>query len=95
MNYFSENTPNSVQLALKEKIKLIRRNQKISQEELAHRSGVSFGSVKRFETTGQISMESFLKLLHVLDRLDEMGRILNSNENLSQIEKLFGNKTRK
>jgi transcriptional regulator with XRE-family HTH domain len=95
MNYFSENTPNSVQLALKEKIKLIRKNQKISQEELAHRSGVSFGSVKRFETTGQISMESFLKLLHVLDRLDEMGRILNSNENLSQIEKLFGNKTRK
>jgi transcriptional regulator with XRE-family HTH domain len=95
VNYFSENTPNSVQLALKEKIKLIRKNQKISQEELAHRSGVPFGSVKRFETTGQISMESFLKLLHVLDRLDEMGRILNSNENLSQIEKLFGNKTRK
>lgn len=36
---------------------------------LAERSGVSAASLKRFETTGQVSLESLLKLAHALGRL--------------------------
>lgn len=40
----------------------LRRRRKISQKELAARSGVSLGSLKRFEQTGEISLQSLTKL---------------------------------
>jgi transcriptional regulator with XRE-family HTH domain len=75
------------------KVRALRRQNKYSQAELADRSGVSLGSLKRFETTGQISLESFLKLLHILDRLEEFDSILKPLENMETIEKLFSSKT--
>lgn len=75
------------------KVRALRRQNKYSQAELADRSGVSLGSLKRFEATGQISLESFLKLLHILDRLEEFDTILKPFENMDNIEKLFSSKT--
>lgn len=40
----------------------LRRRRKISQKELASGSGVSLGSLKRFEQTGEISLQSLTKL---------------------------------
>ena len=42
-----------------------------TQTECATRSGVSLGSLKRFERTGQISLESLLKLAFVLECLGD------------------------
>lgn len=95
MEFYLENTPSTILTKLKDCFKTIRRQQKISQEELAHRSGVSFGSIKRFETTGQISMDSFLKILNVLGKLEEMNKLLNSEEDFSKIERLFSTKSLK
>jgi len=62
MSRFSINkTPKDVQSELVDKVKSIRKTNGLSQEKLALRSGVSLGSVKRFETTGQISLDSLLK----------------------------------
>lgn len=47
-----------------------RKKMKLSQEQLSVRSGVSLGSLKRFEGTGKISLESLLKLAMALDNLD-------------------------
>lgn len=44
----------------------IRRAARISQADLAARSGVSLGSIKRFEHTGNISLESLIKLAYAL-----------------------------
>ena len=44
----------------------------ISQEKLAAMSGVSHGSIKRFETTGQISLISLTKIAMALDIADEL-----------------------
>ena len=74
--------------------KTLRKQAGFSQSELAKRSGVSLGSLKRFETTGQISLESLLKLVDVLNRLDDFDFILKPIENLKEIEKLFSDKTR-
>ena len=41
-----------------------------SQQTLAQRSGVSLGVLKKFERTGKISLESLLKLAHVLGELE-------------------------
>ena len=90
MNFFrSEKQPQEIMLLLALRVKNIRKNKGISQFELAQRSGVSLGSIKRFEQSGKISMESFLMLLHILGRLEEMDSILMEGENLAEIEKLF------
>ncbi len=75
--------------------KSIRKKLKYSQSELASRSGVSLGSLKRFETTGKISLESLLKMADVLNRLADFDVIFKPIDNLAAIEKLFSDKTRK
>ena len=74
--------------------KVLRKQAGFSQSELAQRSGVSLGSLKRFETTGQISLESLLKLTDVLNRLNDFEALLQPLGNLDAIEKLFSDKTR-
>jgi len=66
----------------------------MTQTELAERSGVSLGSLKRFESTGKISLESLLKLLNILGSLHEFENILKIGEDLKSVEKLFSDKTR-
>ncbi len=87
-------TPRSVLKNTAVKVRALRKQNKYSQLELADRSGVSLGSLKRFESTGLISLESFLKLLHILDRLEEFDAILQRSEDLAAIEKLFSNNTK-
>lgn len=79
-------------LALKHKT--IRKQAGLTQGELARRSGVSLGSIKRFELSGQISLESLLKLVQVLNRIGDFELILKPTENLKEIDKLFSDKTR-
>lgn len=88
-NYFIHKTPNQVQSELAERFRKLRKSKKISQSELANKSGVSLGSLKRFEQTGQISLESVLKLAHFFDRLDDFDTIFSINEDFAAIEKLF------
>ncbi|HOO83350.1 MAG TPA: helix-turn-helix transcriptional regulator [Prolixibacteraceae bacterium] len=71
----------------------LRKSKKMSQSELAERSGVSLGSIKRFERSGQISFESLLKLAHVMDRLNDFDSIFLKKE--TEIpENLFSDKMR-
>ncbi|TRX38548.1 helix-turn-helix transcriptional regulator [Flavobacterium sp. ZT3R18] len=87
--YSLNKTPNQVQIELAEKFRLLRKSKKTSQIELANKSGVSLGSIKRFEQTGQISLESLLKLAHLFDRLDDFDLVFKTNEDLKVVEKLF------
>ena len=57
---------------LAQRIKNIRKRRSISQEKLSSMSGVSYGSIKRFETTGQISLISLTKIAMTLDIADEL-----------------------
>lgn len=92
--YSVSKTPTAVMQELVLKTQQLRRKSKISQLELAKRSGVSFGSVKRFETTGQISLESLLKLAYFFNRLDDFSTVFQIDSDLDNVEKLFSNKTR-
>lgn len=51
-------TAEELDMKLAQRVRNIRRRRKISQEELSRMSGVSYGSVKRFEATGKISLLS-------------------------------------
>ncbi|WP_395076949.1 helix-turn-helix domain-containing protein [Flavobacterium sp.] len=87
--YNIDKVPTEIQQELASKFREIRKNKKISQTQLANKSGVSLGSIKRFEQTGQISLESLLKLAHLFDRLNDFDSVFKPQENLKEIEKLF------
>lgn len=52
-----------------------RKYYSLTQEQLAKKSGVSFGSVKRFENTGEISLKSLLKIAFILDSQTEFDKL--------------------
>ena len=60
---------------LAQRVRNIRKRRSISQEKLAIMSGVSYGSIKRFESTGQISLISLTKIAMALDIADELRNI--------------------
>lgn len=53
----------------------LRKRKKLSQRELAAKSGVSLGSLKRFEQSGEISLQSFTKLAIALGVEDELDNL--------------------
>lgn len=65
--FFNPKTPNDIAKELVEKIKQHRKKLKISQAQLATKSGVSLGSIKRFESKSEISLNSFIKILIALN----------------------------
>ncbi len=89
INYSINKIPSQTILEIAHRFKKIRKNQKLSQSQMALRSGVSLGSLKRFEQTGQISLESLLKLAHLTDNLQDFDALFEEKEDLTAIEKLF------
>jgi transcriptional regulator with XRE-family HTH domain len=87
--YSLEPTPYEAGLQIAQRHRALRKRLKISQKEMAERSGVSLGSLKRFESSGKMSLESLLKLLHLLGRLSDFDKVLEEKENLDDIEMLF------
>lgn len=95
MNEYTINKiPSDVLNDIALKHRYLRKQLKLSQVELSQRSGVSLGSIKRFESTGKIALEALLKLVFVLGRLEDFESVLTPKDSLIHIEKLFSNKTK-
>jgi transcriptional regulator with XRE-family HTH domain len=62
--------PHEMAEHLAKKVKDKRLSMNLSQQTLCDRSGVSHGVLKKFESTGQISLKSLLKLALVLRDLE-------------------------
>ncbi len=63
---------------LAQRVRNIRKRRSISQKKLSEMSGVSYGSVKRFETTGQISLLSLTRIAMALDMAEEMRNLFTN-----------------
>ena len=72
---------------LAQRIRNIRKRRSTSQEKLSAMSGVSYGSIKRFEATGQISLISLTKIAMALDIADELRSIFTqvSYKNIQEV----------
>lgn len=68
----------------------IRKRRKISQETLSKKSGVSLGSLKRFEQSGEISLQSLTKLAIALDIENELDELFSEVPFLSIEEVIYG-----
>lgn len=72
---FLNKTPVEIEELISSRIRMIRRRRKISQQKLSELSGVSLGSVKRFESTGEISLLSLAKIAIALDLERDLGNL--------------------
>ena len=77
---FLPKNSNDIMQELKDKFKVQRKSLGYTQQELATRSGVSLGSLKRFESSGQISLESLLKLAFILECLGDFEKVCEPKE---------------
>ena len=68
-----------------------RKARKLSMEKFAEISGVSLGSLKRFENTGEISLVSLLKLAIVLDCAEEFEQLF-VKEHIMSIQEIIDGK---
>ena len=71
MEQFVWETAEELDQKLAQRVRKIRKRRSISQEKLSSMSGV----IKRFETTGQISLISLTKIAMSLDIADELRNI--------------------
>lgn len=80
---FNKKTPKEINQLIAERIRKIRRRRKISQKRLSEKSGVSLGSVKRFENSGEISLISLTKIAVALELDGELERLFEDAPYLS------------
>jgi transcriptional regulator with XRE-family HTH domain len=73
-------TPQEMLKKIAEKARAKRLSLDLSQRTLSERSGVSYGVLKKFERTGQISLESLLKLAVILGSLDDFETVFSPNK---------------
>jgi transcriptional regulator with XRE-family HTH domain len=88
-NYSISKVPSQIQMELAKKFRDLRKYKKFSQQELATKSGVSLGSLKRFEQTGRISLASILQLAHLFNRLEDFDLVFKLDDDLEKVKKLF------
>ena len=81
--YFSFNAPSDIALNLAKRIKAIRKRRKITQKQLATRCNVSYGSLKKFEQTGEISLISLIKIAMELNIANEIENLFTQPTYLS------------
>lgn len=72
MHKYIWETPEEINMKIAANLRRIRKRLGISQAKLSELSGVSYGSVKRFESSGQISFLSLTKLAIALGTVDEI-----------------------
>lgn len=68
-------TPEEINQKVADNLRLLRKRYKWSRQKLSEMSGVSYGSIKRFEETGNISLLSLTKIAVVLDAVDDIKKI--------------------
>lgn len=67
----------NLQYQLAQHLKRLRKQQKLSRQALEKMSTVPAPTIKKFETTGQISLRQFLLLWECLDNIDRLAMLLS------------------
>ena len=82
MDRLSLLSAHDVQARLAATLRERRRAQDLSRAALSEQSTVPPSTIKRFETTGQISLRQFLLLWQCMDRLDRVAALAERPESL-------------
>ena len=81
-------TQDEVSAMIVEQMKKRRKEGKLTQEQLSRKAGVSLGSLKRFETSGEISLRSLIKLAIALGCEDDFSSLF-AKKQYSSIQEIL------
>ena len=84
-------TPKELGMEIAANLKKLRKQRKLSQIALAEKAGVSYGSMKRFEQTGEIALESLLKIAIVLGETEPFEALFKPTE-IKSIQEIIDGK---
>ena len=96
-NLVEDFNPKALAQGIAQRVRVRRLELNLTQQALAKRSGVSLGSLQRFENQAEISLKSLLKLAVALNATAEFKQLF-SVANYQHIEEVIANqqnKTRK
>ena len=81
-------TPAEMALSAAERFRSLRKRKKISIKTLSEQSGVAYSTLRRFESSGEISFVALIKIASVLDCDDQINTLF-SNTVPSSIEEIL------
>lgn len=73
-------SPTDISTQIANRMQKKRKANKLTQIQLAEKSGVSLGSIKRFERLGEISLSSLVKIAFILDCEDDFDALFARKE---------------
>lgn len=68
-----------------------RLSQNLSQRNVYERAGIASSTFKKFEQSGESSLLRFIAILRAIGRLDVIEQLLNTEPQLSPMQRLTGN----
>ena len=77
-DFVSIATEQSVVSSLVERYKKRLKELKMTRKDMAEKSGVSYGSLRRFEASGEISLSSLLKVCRVMGCIEDFDNIFKN-----------------
>jgi len=92
LKILNKNNPDSIAKELAMRVKKQRLSLNMTQQMLADKSGVSLGSIKRFEQQGLISLQHILHIAVVLNAAEDFANLFtrpnyNSIDELAKLKK--------
>jgi transcriptional regulator with XRE-family HTH domain len=92
---FVIDSPVAVMCSIAKRVKERRLEKNLTQKDLASRSGLSFGSYRRFETKGEISLRGLVMIALTLEMTDGFDSLFSTRSYSSMSELLSHKKIQK
>lgn len=80
MDILNFKTTKEICMEIAKNARVKRKGMKLTQEEFSKKAGISLGSLKRFERTGMISLESLVKIAFACDCTAELEQLFSRRE---------------
>ncbi len=90
--FLSEYNPKDLALKIALRARQMRLSMNKTQQQLADQSGVSLGSLKRFEHSGEISLQNLLKLAVALESTLAFKEIFKENQSYKSVDDVLKQK---
>jgi|UniRef100_UPI004048336B transcriptional regulator with XRE-family HTH domain len=87
---FTLSLPSEILDCLAERLRTQRLAQSLSQSELAQKTGLSLGAIKKLERDGQSSLDTFVKVVSALRLAQELEPLFVMKiDSIAQMERAF------